>query len=89
VNAAASRGPRRGHDSHELARALRELGVRLEMEGVLFKPQAFERATRAPEARRGSAAELGGRLGLRGQGPVPGVGRGIAERTRPQGRRPR
>jgi DNA polymerase (family 10) len=71
---------RRAKDARELARALRELGLRLEMEGVPFKPRAFERVARALEGLRGSAAEIGVRVRGRGRGALPGVGRGIAER---------
>jgi DNA polymerase (family 10) len=62
----------------EIARALRELGLFLDIEGVPFKPAAYEKAAHAVAGAPQALTDLyahGGEDALHG---VPGVGKGIA-----------
>lgn len=64
----------------DIAAALRELALYLEMEGVPFKPRAFERAANAVSALDRPLAGIlaeGGRAALEA---LPGIGKGIAGR---------
>jgi DNA polymerase (family 10) len=69
---------KRAPSNAEIARALRELSLLLEMDGVQFKPRAYEKAALAIESRAGSVAELDEAGGWRALDRVPGVGKGIA-----------
>lgn len=74
----AGRRPRPGND--EVARALREMALFLEMDGVAFKPQAYEKAAYAVSALEQPLTALydeGGRAAVE---RVPGIGKGIAGR---------
>ncbi len=71
---------RRSPSNADLAQVLREMALFLEMEGVQFKPRAYEKAAQAVEAHPRPLAELfaaGGEAALQ---EVPAVGKGIAER---------
>jgi DNA polymerase (family 10) len=64
----------------EVARVLRELAIFLEMDGVPFKPRAYEKAADAVEALDRPLADLYASGGRRALEEIPSVGRGIAER---------
>lgn len=64
----------------EVAVALRELAAFLEMDGVPFKPRAYEKAAQAVEALGRPLHEIEAQEGARGVDAVPSVGAGIAER---------
>jgi DNA polymerase (family 10) len=64
----------------EIARVLREIGLRLEMEGEAFKPRAYEKAAFAVEACDRRLDELHAEGGIRALERLPGVGKGIAEK---------
>lgn len=64
----------------DVARALREMALFLEMNDVAFKPQAYEKAAYAVMALDHPLAELYARGGVAALDGVPGIGKGIAER---------
>jgi len=64
----------------EIASALREMALFLEMEGVPFKPRAYEKAALAVEAEARPLHEIEVSEGEKGIGRLPTIGRGIAER---------
>jgi DNA polymerase (family 10) len=64
----------------EIAHALREMALFLEMDEVPFKPRAYEKAALAVEAFDHALAELDAQDGIRGLDRLPGVGKGIAEK---------
>ena len=64
----------------EVANALREMSLFLEMDGVPFKPRAYEKAALAVEALDRPLAEIEAKQGLKGVDALPAVGKGIAER---------
>jgi DNA polymerase (family 10) len=64
----------------EIARALRELALRLEMEDVPFRPRAYEKAALAVESTRTPLATTLGAAGDAGLDALPSVGKGIAKR---------
>lgn len=66
--------------NQEIGRVLREIGLFLEMEGVAFKPRAYEKAAQAIEARERPIAELYESGGEKAVESVPGVGKSIAEK---------
>ena len=71
---------RRTVSNLDVARALREMALFLEMDGVAFKPRAYEKAALAVEALDRPLAEIDAAGGERGLDALPGVGKGIAER---------
>jgi len=71
---------RRPASNAELAQLLREMALFLEMEGVPFKPRAYEKAAQAVEAHPRALAELFAEGGEAALQEVPTVGKGIAER---------
>jgi DNA polymerase (family 10) len=71
---------RRAPSNAEIAATLRELALFLEMEGVQFKPRAYEKAADAVEVFERPVAEIAAREGRKGLDAVPAVGKGIAER---------
>jgi DNA polymerase (family 10) len=75
----AARG-RRPLSNAEIARALREMALFLEMDAVPFKPRAYEKAALAVEALDRPLAEIDEAEGVRGLDRLPGIGKGIAER---------
>jgi len=64
----------------DVAAALREMAAFLEMDGVAFKPRAYEKAAQAVETLDRPLHEVEAREGARGVDAVPAVGAGIAER---------
>jgi DNA polymerase (family 10) len=64
----------------EVARGLREMALRLEMEGEPFKPRAYEKAALAVEALDRPLSEIAAREGAAGIDALPAIGKGIAER---------
>ena len=64
----------------DVARALREMALFLEMEGVAFKPQAYEKAAYAVLAVDRPLAEIHAEGGVAALDELPGIGKGIAER---------
>lgn len=71
---------RRQASNADVAAALRELALFLDMDGVPFKPQAFEKAAYAVSALDRPIAEIHAAGGNEALEAVPGIGRGIAER---------
>ncbi|OGZ45728.1 MAG: DNA polymerase III [Candidatus Ryanbacteria bacterium RIFCSPHIGHO2_02_FULL_48_12] len=63
----------------EIADLLFETGALLEMEGVAFKPRAFERAALAVESSDKDIASVYREHGIDGLLEIPSVGKGIAE----------
>jgi DNA polymerase (family 10) len=64
----------------EVAVALREMALFLEMEEVAFKPRAYEKAAVEVEALDRPLDEIESEQGEKGIEALPGIGRGIAER---------
>src|SRR4051794_40716037 len=64
----------------DISRALRELALRLEMDGVQFKPRALEKAASSIAAREEPVAHLA-ESDPKALEKVPGVGGGIARRV--------
>lgn len=64
----------------DIARALRELSAYLDMEGVPFKPQAYEKAAHAVAALERPVAEVHAAGGAKALRELPSVGKGIADR---------
>lgn len=62
----------------EIAKILQEMSVLYEMEGVPFKPRAYEKAALGVEALDVDAEEIYKKGGLPALEEIPGVGRGIA-----------
>ncbi|HSP16552.1 MAG TPA: DNA polymerase/3'-5' exonuclease PolX [Thermoanaerobaculia bacterium] len=67
-------------DNRDVARALREFSIYFEMDGVDFKPRAFEKAALAIEALDRSVDALWKEGGAKALQEIPSVGQGIAER---------
>jgi len=61
----------------ELAQIFREIALYLEMQGVQFKPRAYEKVAYAVEALEEPAAEIYRRGGLKALREIPGVGEAI------------
>lgn len=66
--------------NQELAKILNEIAVILDMKGVAFKPQAYEKAAYSIEALEEGVDEIYKKGGLKALADIPGVGKGIAER---------
>ena len=64
----------------ELAQIFREIALYLEMQGVQFKPRAYEKVAYALEALEESVAEIYNRGGIKALREIPGVGEAIAEK---------
>ncbi len=64
----------------DVARLFREIAFLLDMEGVAFKPRAYEKAARAIDALTEPLSELYARGGLAALEAIPGVGRSLAEK---------
>src|SRR3990172_7880380 len=64
----------------EIARIIREIALFLDMEGVPFKPRAYEKAAHAIEAVDEPLADVYRHGGLKAIEAVPGVGRSIGEK---------
>lgn len=67
-------------DNREIGRCLREFALFFEMDGIEFKPRAFEKAALAIEALDRPVAALWKSGGAKALQEIPGVGAGIAER---------
>mgnify|MGYP001560865386 CR=1 FL=1 len=66
--------------NQELSKILYEMALLLDMEGVPFKPRAFEKASLSIGALDGDVGDIYKRGGLKALEEIPDVGRGIAER---------
>lgn len=66
--------------NYNLAKILREISVLLEMKGVDFKPQAYEKAAHSIEMLEEDVKDVYKNGGIKALENVPGVGKGIAER---------
>jgi DNA polymerase (family 10) len=64
----------------EIARILNEIAAFLEMEGVAFKPRAYEKAAHAVEVLDEPVTEVFKRGGVTAVEKIPGVGKSIAEK---------
>jgi DNA polymerase (family 10) len=71
---------RRPPSNAEIADALREMALFLEMDEVPFKPRAYEKAALAVDALDRPLARIDESSGRAGIEDLPGVGKGIAER---------
>lgn len=67
-------------ENREIGRALREFAIFFEMDGVDFKPRAFEKAALAVEALDRRVEEIYAAGGCKALQEIPSVGQGIAER---------
>ena len=74
------RSRRRPVSNPEVAGALREMALFLEMQGVPFKPRAYEKAALAVDALDRPLTGIDEESGIEGIERLPGVGKGIAER---------
>ena len=59
---------------------MREIAILLDMEGVQFKPRAYEKAAYAVEAVEQPLSELYRKEGIKAIEAIPGVGKAIAEK---------
>jgi DNA polymerase (family 10) len=66
--------------NNELAQIFREIALYLEMQGVQFKPRAYEKVADALEALEVPVAEIYQRGGLKALHEIPGVGQAIGEK---------
>lgn len=64
----------------EIARILNEIAAFLEMEGVAFKPRAYEKAAHAVAALDDPLTEIFESGGVKAVEKIPGVGKSIAEK---------
>lgn len=64
--------------NQELARIFYEISAHLELEGVMFKPRAYEKAARGIELLGQDVAALYEKGGLKELEEIPGVGKSIA-----------
>jgi DNA polymerase (family 10) len=74
------RGSGRRISNAEVARALREMALRLEMDEVAFKPRAYEKAALSVEALDRPLHEIEAEQGEAGIDALPAIGHGIAGR---------
>jgi DNA polymerase (family 10) len=63
-----------------VAKVMREIAALLDMEGVPFKPRAYEKVAYTIEALDEPLADSYAKGGLKALGEIPGVGRGIGEK---------
>ncbi len=64
--------------NREIAKLLTEMAAFLEMQGVAFKPRAYEKAALGIESLDREAADIYDKGGLKALEKIPGVGKGIA-----------
>ncbi|MFQ5539776.1 MAG: helix-hairpin-helix domain-containing protein, partial [Candidatus Binatia bacterium] len=64
----------------ELAQLFREISLYLEMQGVQFKPRAYEKVAYTIEALEEPLSEIYRRGGIKALRQIPGVGEAIAEK---------
>jgi DNA polymerase (family X) len=62
----------------EVARVFREIAAHLDMDGVAFKPRAYEKAADSLEALGLPVEEVHARGGARALGEIPGIGKSFA-----------
>ena len=67
-----------GKTNAEVAKALRNMAILYEMDGVVFKPRAYERAAESVSTLDEELHDLWKREGKKGLDKIPGVGPGIA-----------
>lgn len=65
--------------NREIAKILSEMAALYEMEGVAFKPRAYERAALAVEGHGEEVRDIYTKGGIASLMEIPGVGKGIAE----------
>lgn len=68
--------------NHEIAVILREIGMRLEIDDVPFKPRAYEKAADALDGMDEDVAIVFRKGGVRALEAIPGVGESIAEKIK-------
>jgi len=68
--------------NHEISKILLEMSILLEMDGVQFKPRAYEKAALEIESLDTEAKEIYEKGGIDALMNIPGVGKGIAEHLR-------
>ena len=66
--------------NQEIAKILSEIGIYLEMDGVAFKPRAYEKASEAIAVLNRQVSEIYEKGGLKSVEEIPGVGVSIAEK---------
>lgn len=66
--------------NRDIAKLLREIGLFLEMDGVAFKPRAYEKAALSIEVLEEPVAALYAKGGEKAIATIPGVGKSIAEK---------
>ena len=66
--------------NRDIGKVLREISAYLEMEGVGFKPRAYEKAAEAVEASEEPVARLVEEGGAKAVATIPGVGKSIAQK---------
>jgi DNA polymerase (family 10) len=71
----------RSISNREIADALREIALFLDMEGVQFKPRAYEKAAQAIDDHARPLQPLWRELGMKAVGDIPGVGKSIAQKV--------
>ena len=67
--------------NRDIGKVLREISAYLELDGVGFKPRAYEKAADAVEATDEPVSRLFAEGGVKGVATVPGVGKSIAEKV--------
>jgi DNA polymerase (family 10) len=66
--------------NQELAKVLSEMGAIMDLEGVQFKPRAYERAAYSIESLGEDVDDIYKKGGMKALEEIPGVGKGIAEK---------
>jgi DNA polymerase (family 10) len=66
--------------NQEIANILYEIGQYLEMEGIAFKPRAYEKAAHAVESLQDDIEEIYRKGGIKALQEIPGVGTSIAQK---------
>src|SRR4051812_36791411 len=69
-----------GLSNIEIGALLREIALFLEMEGVAFKPRAYEKAAASVETHDVPCSELHRAGGVKALARIPGIGQSIAEK---------
>ena len=67
--------------NRDIARMLQEIAVFLDMDGVAFKPRAYEKAAYAIEGLEEPVTAIFARGGVKAVCEIPGVGKSIAEKV--------
>ena len=67
-------------ENTRLARVFRDLAAYLEMDGVQFKPRAYEKAAQAIEAHDQPLADVYRERGAKALRDVPGIGASMAQK---------